>query len=135
MEYVMMKLGVIGGSGLYGIDGLVNLETVELKTPFGNPSDHYVTGRLNGTEVIFLPRHGRSHSLLPSELNHRANIYGFKQMGVNCIISVSAVGSLKEELRPCDIVLPDQEFSRGKRNNAYGEPIRCPGKWQHQQSA
>ena len=111
-----MATGIIGGSGLYHLDGLETLETVQLDTPFGAPSDHYVRGQLSGCEILFLPRHGRGHQLLPSEINHRANIYGFKQLGVERVISVSAVGSLREELRPRDIVLPDQYYDRTKKS-------------------
>lgn len=111
-----MKLGIIGGSGVYSIDGLEQIKEHDIDTPFGKPSDSYVTGVLNGVEVCFLPRHGRGHSLLPSEINHRANIFGMKTLGVECIVSISAVGSLKESLRPGDIVLPDQYFDRTKNS-------------------
>ncbi|MBN2302134.1 MAG: S-methyl-5'-thioadenosine phosphorylase [Lentisphaerae bacterium] len=111
-----MKLGIIGGSGLYALEALEDIKEQELITPFGKPSDKYVCGRLSGTEVFFLPRHGRGHRLLPSEINHRANIFGFKMLEVDRVISVSAVGSLKEELRPRDIVLPDQYFDRTKQS-------------------
>jgi 5'-methylthioadenosine phosphorylase len=110
-----MKTGIIGGSGLYQLEGLDDTREEKLETPFGEPSDAYICGRIGGNEVCFLPRHGRSHSLLPSELNHRANIYGFKELGVERIISVSAVGSLSEDLSPRDVVLPDQYFDRTKR--------------------
>jgi 5'-methylthioadenosine phosphorylase len=109
-----MKLGVIGGSGLYELDGLDEIRRVRVKTPFGPPSDAYIHGRIGGREIFFLPRHGRGHRLLPSEINHKANIYGFKALGIDRIVSFSAVGSLKEELRPRDIVLPDQYFDRTK---------------------
>ena len=111
-----MKTGIIGGSGLYDLEGLENLEFVELTTPFGEPADAYASGTLNGRQVYFLPRHGRGHRLLPSEINHRANIFGFKMLGVERVISVSAVGSLREEYRPRDIVLPDQYFDRTKQS-------------------
>ena len=107
-----MAIGVIGGSGLYGMKDLKIKKTKKLKTPFGNPSDEYVFGALGGTELIFLPRHGRGHRILPSELNFRANIYGFKTLGVKKILSVSAVGSLKEEIAPGHIVFPDQFIDR-----------------------
>ncbi|TFH15305.1 MAG: S-methyl-5'-thioadenosine phosphorylase [Lentisphaerales bacterium] len=113
-----MKLGVIGGSGLYNIEGLTDLETKSLDTPFGPPSDDYVRGKLDGCEIFFLPRHGRGHRILPSEINYRANIYGFKLLGVEQIMSISAVGSLKEELRPGDMVLPDQYYDRTR--SAFG---------------
>jgi 5'-methylthioadenosine phosphorylase len=109
-----MKLGVIGGSGLYQLEGLEDVREVDLDTPFGKPSDAYIQGRLSGVEVLFLPRHGRGHRLLPSEINHRANIWGFKKLGAEWVLSVSAVGSLREGLRPRDIVLPDQYFDRTK---------------------
>ncbi len=111
-----MKTGIIGGSGIYDIEGLKKVREKKLKTPFGSPSDSYVCGELKGCEVFFLPRHGRGHRLLPSEINHRANIFGFKLLGVERVVSISAVGSLKEELRPEDIVLPDQYFDRTKRS-------------------
>lgn len=105
-------LGIIGGSGLYEMDGMKNIQEKEINTPFGSPSDKYIIGELDGQNIAFLPRHGRGHSLLPSELNYRANIYGFKQLGVNQIIAVSAVGSLKEEIAPTDIAVPHQFFDR-----------------------
>lgn len=111
-----MKLGVIGGSGLYDIEGLEGVRRVEVQTPFGPPSDAYVHGRLGGREIYFLPRHARGHRLLPSEINHKANIYAFKTLGVERVVSISAVGSLKEKLRPRDIVLPDQYFDRTKKS-------------------
>ncbi|MBI5810043.1 MAG: S-methyl-5'-thioadenosine phosphorylase, partial [Deltaproteobacteria bacterium] len=97
-------VGVIGGSGLYDMDGLKKVRPVKVSTPFGRPSDDYVTGMLGDVKMVFLPRHGRGHKLLPSELNYRANIYGMKKLGVEWIISVSAVGSMKEEIRPGHIV-------------------------------
>jgi 5'-methylthioadenosine phosphorylase len=109
-----VRIGVIGGSGLYQMDGLTNVEEMEIPTPFGNPSDSYRIGTLEGHRVVFLARHNRNHTIMPSELNFRANIYGFKELGVEWIISASAVGSLKEELRPLDIVLPDQFYDRTK---------------------
>jgi 5'-methylthioadenosine phosphorylase len=109
-----MRIGIIGGSGVYDIDGMDAVTTQEVETPFGSPSDVYVCGTLGGVEAFFLPRHGKGHRLLPSEINHRANIYGFKCLGVERILSVSAVGSLREELRPRDVVLPDQYFDRTK---------------------
>ncbi|MGH9320520.1 MAG: S-methyl-5'-thioadenosine phosphorylase, partial [Vicinamibacteria bacterium] len=102
------KVGVIGGSGLYEMDGLADVEEVRLETPFGAPSDKYVLGTLEGKPVAFLARHGIGHRLLPTELNFRANIYGFKVLGVEHILSASAVGSLKEDVHPLDIVIPDQ---------------------------
>ncbi len=107
-------IGVIGGSGLYQMEGLEQVEEVVLETPFGAPSDAYITGVLNGVKIVFLPRHGRGHRLLPSEVNYRANIYGMKMLGVQRIISVSAVGSLKEAIVPGHIVIPDQFIDRTK---------------------
>src|SRR6266568_3721957 len=107
-------IGVIGGSGLYDMEGLEQVERVRIETPFGDPSDEYVTGVLNGVKMVFLPRHGRGHRLLPSEVNYRANIYGMKKLGVERIISVSAVGSLKEAIVPGHIVIPDQFIDRTK---------------------
>ncbi len=106
------EIGIIGGSGLYSMPGLSNTEMVAVETPFGSPSDEYALGTLEGRRVAFLARHGRNHHILPSELNFRANIYGLKQLGVERIFSVSAVGSLKEEHRPLDFVIPDQFFDR-----------------------
>ena len=109
-----VRIGIIGGSGLYQMEGLSNVEEVSLDTPFGPPSDSYRLGTLEGRRVAFLARHNRNHTLLPSELNFRANIHGFKQLGAEWILSASAVGSLKEDLHPLDIVLPDQFFDRTK---------------------
>jgi 5'-methylthioadenosine phosphorylase len=106
------EIGIIGGSGLYSMPGLAKVKEVKLRTPFGVPSDAYVCGTLEGRKVAFLARHGRAHRILPSELNFRANIHGFKQLGVERIISISAVGSLKEEHQPMDFVIPDQFFDR-----------------------
>lgn len=112
----MMKVGVLGGSGVYDLEGLKNVKHKKIRTSYGAPSDDYIIGELGGVQVCFLPRHGRGHRILPSELNHRANIMGFKMLGCDRIISVSAVGSLKESLRPRDIVLPDQYFDRTKKS-------------------
>jgi 5'-methylthioadenosine phosphorylase len=116
-----MTIGVIGGSGLYEIDGLTDIEEVRLETPFGAPSDAYLTGTLEGVKMVFLPRHGRGHRFLPSEVPYRANIYGMKKLGVQRIISVSAVGSMKEEIVPGHIVIPDQFFDRtqGRRTSTF----------------
>lgn len=111
-----MKIGIIGGSGLYDLDGLDDVHRQRVTTTFGDPSDEYVCGSLSGQEVFFLPRHGKGHTVMPSEINHRANILGFKMLGVERVISVSAVGSLREELRPRDMVLPDQYFDRTKKS-------------------
>jgi 5'-methylthioadenosine phosphorylase len=113
------RVGIIGGSGLYQIEGFTRQKWVTVKTPFGEPSDRLLTGRLGGREVVFLPRHGRGHVRLPSELNHRANIHAMKQLGVAWIISVSAVGSLQTRYRPCHIVLPDQFVDRTKRSTEH----------------
>ncbi|MEM1443567.1 MAG: S-methyl-5'-thioadenosine phosphorylase [Verrucomicrobiota bacterium] len=105
-------IGVIGGSGLYDIEGLSDIEEIEIDTPFGPPSDAIISGQMSGRRVCFLPRHGRGHRILPSELNHRANIWALRSLNVRWIIAVTAVGSLKEEYRPRDIVLFDQFFDR-----------------------
>ena len=106
------EIGIVGGSGLYSMPGLSDVREVKVETPFGNPSDPYVVGTLEGRKVAFLARHGRGHRILPTELNFRANIYGLKKLGVERIVSVSAVGSLKEEHKPLDFVIPDQFFDR-----------------------
>lgn len=110
------RIGIIGGSGLYSIEGFTNQKWVKVKTPFGAPSDEFLTGNLSGREVIFLPRHARGHRILPSELNHRANIWAMKKLGVSWIISVSAVGSLQAKYKPTHIVLPDQFLDRTKKS-------------------
>ena len=110
------RIGIIGGSGLYHIEGLKKTKWVNVKTPFGSPSDQLLTGHLAGRDVVFLPRHGRGHRILPSELNHRANIWAMKKLDVAWIISVSAVGSLQEQYRPCEIVLPNQFIDRTKKS-------------------
>jgi 5'-methylthioadenosine phosphorylase len=109
------RIGVIGGSGLYQIEGLQNIEEREIRTPYGNPSDRYIIGDLQGVTVAFLPRHGRGHRIQPSDLNFRANIYGMKSLGVERIISVSAVGSLQEEIEPGHILIPDQFYDHTRR--------------------
>lgn len=105
-------IGVIGGSGLYAMDGLTNVQEVALETPFGAPSDSFITGDLGETKMVFLPRHGRGHRISPSEINFRANIWGLKKLGVSRIISISAVGSMREDIAPGDFVLIDQFFDR-----------------------
>jgi 5'-methylthioadenosine phosphorylase len=119
------KIGIIGGSGLYAMPGFEAEEEVAISSPWGSPSDNYVTGTLAGREVVFLARHGRGHRISPSELNFRANIYGFKTLGVERIISLSAVGSLKQEHRPLDFVIPDQFFdrTRGRVSTFFGEGL------------
>ena len=110
------RIGIIGGSGLYHIEGFTRQKWVSVKTPFGEPSDAFLTGELAGREVVFLPRHGRGHRILPSELNHRANMWAMRKLGVRWVVSVSAVGSLQAKLKPCDIVLVDQFVDRTKRD-------------------
>ena len=110
------RIGIIGGSGLYHIEGFTKQKWVAVKTPFGSPSDQLLTGKLGGRDVVFLPRHARGHRILPSELNHRANIWGMKKLGVQWIVSVSAVGSLQGKYKPCEIVLPNQFLDRTKRS-------------------
>ena len=119
------RIGIIGGSGLYTMSGFTNHREVKLETPFGDPSDPYVVGELEGKTVAFLARHGRGHRISPSELNFRANIYGFKLLGVEQIISLSAVGSLKEEHKPLDFVIPDQfvDRTRGRISTFFGEGL------------
>lgn len=110
----MNVVGVIGGSGLYDMEGLTGVKSVKVETPFGDPSDEYVTGMLGDTKMVFLPRHGRGHRFTPSEVNYRANIFGMKKLGAEWIISVSAVGSMKEKIAPGHIVIVDQFFDRTK---------------------
>ena len=129
------EIGIIGGSGLYHMPGFSDVHEVRQQTPFGDPSDAYILGTLEGRKVAFLARHARGHLLLPSELNFRANIYGFKQLGVERILSLSAVGSLKEEHKPLDFVIPDQFFDRTRHrvdtffgsgivaHIAFGDPV------------
>jgi 5'-methylthioadenosine phosphorylase len=119
------KIGIIGGSGLYKMDALKEIRTITLDTPFGSPSDAFILGVLAGTPVAFLARHGRNHHLLPSEVPYRANIYAMKQLGVEYIISASAVGSLKEEVKPLDLLIPDQFIDRTKNRPStfFGEGI------------
>jgi len=122
---VKAEIGIIGGSGLYSMPGLTNVREERVETPFGAPSDALVLGELEGRKVAFLARHGRGHKLLPSELPFRANIYAMKMLGVEYILSVSAVGSLKEEHKPTDFVIPDQFIDRTFARNAtfFGEGI------------
>ncbi len=119
------EIGIIGGSGLYGMAGFERAEEVRLDTPFGEPSDAYIVGTLEGKQVAFLARHGRGHRIQPSDLNYRANIYGMKMLGVERILSVSAVGSLKEEHKPLEFVIPDQFFdrTRGRISTFFGDGI------------
>jgi 5'-methylthioadenosine phosphorylase len=132
-----IKIGIIGGSGLYKMEALQNVAEVQVKTPFGDPSDTLITGEIDGTKVAFIPRHGRNHHLTPSEVPYRANVHAMKQMGVEYLISASAVGSLRAEVKPLDLVLPDQFIDRTKGRVAtffgegvvahisFGDPI-CP---------
>ena len=112
------RIGIIGGTGLYQMEGLTRTRWISVKTPFGSPSDELLTGELEDREVVFLPRHGRGHRVLPSELNHRANLWALKSIGVQWILSVSAVGSLQKKYRPCDIVAIDQFYDRSKQSSA-----------------
>ena len=120
-----IPIGILGGSGLYDMAELTDRDEVTVSTPFGNPSGPYVTGTLNGRKVAFLARHGPGHRLLPSELNFRANMYGFKVLGVEWILSASAVGSLQERYRPLDLVVPDQFFdrTRGRISTFFGRGL------------
>jgi 5'-methylthioadenosine phosphorylase len=119
------EIGIIGGSGLYGMPGLTNVREERVETPFGEPSDPFVLGELEGRSVAFLARHGKGHRILPTELNFRANIYAMKALGVTSILSVSAVGSLKEEHKPTDFVVPDQFIDRTFARHAtfFGEGV------------
>jgi 5'-methylthioadenosine phosphorylase len=114
----MGRIGIIGGSGLYNIEGIKNLKKVSVRTPFGAPSDKFIIGNLEGKEVVFLPRHGVGHRISPSKINYRANIYAMKKLGVGQIVSVSACGSLREELRPLDFVVVDQFIDRTNQARA-----------------
>src|SRR5687768_11868711 len=120
-----VQIGIIGGSGLYDMAGVTDRTEVALKTPFGDPSGPYLLGTLAGRRVAFLARHGAGHRLLPSELNFRANIFGMKMLGIEFILSASAVGSLKEEYKPLDIVIPDQFFdrTRGRISTFFGNGL------------
>ena len=122
----MARVGIIGGSGFYDMEGLKDPKWVRVDTPYGKPSDEYLTAELSGEKIAFLPRHGRGHKLLPSELNYRANIYGMKSLGVEYILSVSAVGSLKEEIKPLDFLIPDQYVDRtnqSRKTTFFGDGI------------
>jgi len=120
-----VRIGIIGGTGLYEMEGLKKTGAITVQTPFGSPSDKYIVGELDGIKVAFLPRHGIGHRISPHQLNFRANLYGFKKMGVEWIISVSAVGSMKEEIEPLHMVLPDQFFDRTRKriDTFFGEGI------------
>ncbi|MFM7734799.1 MAG: MTAP family purine nucleoside phosphorylase, partial [Alphaproteobacteria bacterium] len=118
-------LGVIGGSGLYQFDELTDVERLRLETPFGDPSDEIVVGTLAGRRVAFLPRHARGHRILPGELNFRANVHALKQLGVVSLVSIGAVGSLREEIVPGHMVVPDQFFDRsfGRASTFFGDGV------------
>lgn len=120
-----MTIGVIGGSGLYEMEGLTNIRKTRISTPFGKPSDEYLIGTLFGRRVVFLPRHGRGHRIMPTDINYRANLYGMKKLGVERIISVSAVGSMREGIRPGDIVIPDQfyDHTKNRRSTFFGNGV------------
>ncbi len=122
----MPRIGIIGGSGLYQMEGLEGITKKKITTPFGDPSDEYILGKLEGREVVFLPRHGKGHHIMPTEVNNRANIYGMKLLDVQWIISVSAVGSFKAEWKPLDIIIIDQFVDRtthGRPSTFFGEGI------------
>ena len=125
MKNKNIKIGVIGGSGLYDIDGMQNIREFEIDTPFGKPSDKFVIGNLDGVEIAFLPRHGKGHFLMPTEVNFRANIYAMKSLGVETLISISAVGSLKKELAPETLVVVDQffDFTKHRKSTFFGDGI------------
>jgi len=119
------KIGIIGGTGFYQIEGLTNIEQIHIETPFGKPSDKFVLGKLEGKQVAFVSRHGKGHRLLPSEVNTRANIYALKSIGVEWIISVSSVGSLREKIKPKDFVIPDQLYdnTKNRRSSFFGDGL------------
>jgi 5'-methylthioadenosine phosphorylase len=120
-----LTVGIVGGSGLYELDGLTHLRRVRVETPYGAPSDDYVIGQLGAVRLVFLPRHGRGHRLCPHEINYRANIAGFKQLGCRAVLSVSAVGSMREEIRPGDLVIVDQFIDRtsGRERSFFGQGV------------
>lgn len=120
-----VSIGVIGGSGLYEMEGLTDIRKKRITTPFGKPSDVYLIGTLFGRRIAFLPRHGKGHRIMPTDINYRANIYGMKLLGVERIISVSAVGSMREEIKPGDIVIPDQfyDHTKHRRSTFFGNGV------------
>jgi len=123
-KWPKVGIGLLGGTGLYAIEGLKVIDQIETDTPYGKPSDAYIIGELEGKRIAFLSRHGQGHSLLPSDINYRANIYGFKMLGVERVIATNSVGSLKEEIRPRDIVFADQFFDRThRRRSFFGEGV------------
>jgi 5'-methylthioadenosine phosphorylase len=121
----MKTVGVIGGSGLYEMEGLTDIRSIKVETPWGSPSDDLMEGKLGDIKMVFLPRHGRGHKIMPSEVNYRANIYAMKKLGVGWIISVSAVGSMREEIAPGDVVIPSQFFdqTKGRVSTFFGDGI------------
>ena len=122
----MPKIGIIGGTGLYHMEGLEDIKEVKVETPFGEPSDSYIIGNLGGVEIAFLVRHKRGHTILPTELNYRANIFGMKKLGVEHLISISSVGSFKKELKPLDILIQDQfvdNTNQGRKTTFFGQGI------------
>lgn len=121
----MKTIGIIGGSGLYAIEGLTDIKQVSVDTPWGKPSDEFITGELSGARLAFLPRHGKGHKLLPSEINYRANIYAMKKLGAEWIISVSAVGSMKEDIAPGHVVIPSQfyDHTKSRASTFFGDGI------------
>ncbi len=120
-----MIIGILGGSGLYDMEGLEDVEEVKLETPYGDPSDAYITGNFAGRKLVFLPRHGRGHRFSPSEVNYRANVHGFKQLGAQWLLSISAVGSMREEIPPGDLVVVEQiiDRTRGRKSSFFGNGI------------
>jgi 5'-methylthioadenosine phosphorylase len=125
MDHDPIRIGVIGGSGLYQMEGLEDVHEIRITTPFGDPSDTLIAGRIEGVPVVFLPRHGRGHVYTPTEVPYRANIHALKQLGVDKVISISACGSLREHLHPGDIVVPDQlfDFTKNRTNSFFGEGL------------
>ena len=123
MDHDLIRIGIIGGSGLYQMEGLEDVHEIRVTTPFGDPSDALIAGRIEGVSVVFLPRHGRGHVHMPTEVPYRANIHALKQLGVEKIISISACGSLREHLHPGDIVVPDQlfDFTKNRPTSFFGE--------------
>lgn len=117
----MAKVGILGGSGLYQLEGMKVVDNLSLLTPFGEPSCNYVVGKFKDVDIVFMPRHGKGHRISPSEINYRANIWGMKKLGVDAILTVCACGSLKEEMKPQDFVVPDQlvDWTRGKREQSF----------------
>jgi 5'-methylthioadenosine phosphorylase len=124
-QLAVVRIGVIGGSGLYEMEGLTQVKTMKVATPFGKPSDDYIIGTLHGRRVAFLPRHGSGHRIMPTDINYQANIYGMKKLGVERIISVSAVGSMKEEIKPGDIMIPGQfyDHTKQRRSTFFGNGV------------